>query len=50
MNVSILEILSDDNETDSASSGENVKIKLKGVEEEVREFEDPDVSRIVVLC
>lgn len=32
---------SDDEETDTANPGENVKVKLKGVEEEVRQLDCP---------
>ena len=34
-NVEILQIISDENETNYAGTGENVKIKVRGVEEEV---------------
>ena len=33
-----MQLWSDDIETDAASAGENVKIKLQGVEEEVSRF------------
>lgn len=33
-NVEVLGILSDDVETDSVAPGENLKIRLKGIEEE----------------
>lgn len=33
-NVEVLGLLSDDVETDSADPGENLKIRLKGIEEE----------------
>ncbi|XP_041474160.1 eukaryotic peptide chain release factor GTP-binding subunit ERF3A-like isoform X2 [Lytechinus variegatus] len=42
-NVEILQIISDENETNSARTGENVKLKVRGVEEE-------DVSPGFVLC
>lgn len=41
--VEIIQLWSDDDEVNSIGSGQNVKIKLKGVEEE-------DVSQGFVLC
>ena len=36
--VEVMQLWSDDIETDLANPGENVKIKLKNVEEEVRAY------------
>ena len=35
MSVEVMQLFSDDDEVDKAFSGENVKIKLKNIEEEV---------------
>lgn len=42
-NVKVMQMWSDDNETDSANPGENLKIKVSGVEEE-------DITGGFVLC
>lgn len=45
--VEIIQVWSDEDEVDMVRSGENVKLKLKNIEEEVS---TPIVTRVIITC
>lgn len=45
--MEVIQVWSDEDEVDMVRSGENVKLKLKNIEEEVS---TPIVTRVIISC